>query len=813
MTSRKLVLAILAIAILTLVPALLPDSEPTIRAASTFAPPEEAVENMIADYCLACHGDASRTAGLSLEAFDAGRPEAEAETAEKILRKLHTGMMPPSFAPQPEPETVKAFVEALEKRIDEEAAKNPNPGRRTFQRLNRAEYARSVEDLLGLEVDVEALLPPDTVSHSFDNIADVQGMSPTVMDSYLRAADKISREAVGDPEVEPSVATYKAPKTASQVRHVEGAPFGTRGGIAVVHNFPADGEYVFSIELHASPEGYLFGQTSEGEQIDVSIDGERVALVPVDPLMSEEDEAGMKLETDPILVKAGSHRVAAAFLQKGEGPIDDLMTPIEHTLADGEIGIDYGITTLPHLRDLSISGPHRVTGVSDTGSRRRIFRCRPTSSEEELPCAAQILKDLATRAYRRPVVDPDLEALMSFYAMGREERDFESGIRMALQAILSSPSFVFRLERMREEAAPGDSYPVSSLDLASRLSYFLWAGAPDEKLLALASEGKLSEPERFEGEVHRMLEDPRAEALATRFASQWLRLQDLEKLHPDAVLYPYYDATLAQAMKRETELFFYNLVREDRSVLELLTADYSFVNERLAKHYAVPNVNGSAFRRVALDGVNANRRGVLGHGSILTLTSVANRTSPVQRGKWVMEVLLGSPPPPPPPNVPDLEETNAVAQDRVLTIRERMEEHRKNPACTSCHTVIDPIGLALENFDVTGAYRTKDGGAPVDASGELYDGTPIDGPLGLRDALLKRSDAFLLSFTESLLTYALGRRVEYYDMPAVRKIVRDAAENDHRMSSYILGVVGSAPFRMSRTDGAPFPTTEVHGQE
>jgi cytochrome c551/c552 len=812
MTSRRLAAAISAIAVLSLVPALLPYSETTVRAASKASSPE-AVEDMVADYCVMCHNDASRTAGLSLEAFDAGRPEGDAETAEKILRKLHTGMMPPSFAPQPEPETVKAFVESLEKRIDEDAVRNPNPGRRTFQRLNRAEYARSVNDLLGLQVDVEALLPADTLSHSFDNIADVQGMSPTVMDSYLRAADKISREAVGDPEVEPSVTTYKAPKTASQVRHVEGAPFGTRGGIAVVHNFPADGEYVFRIELHASPEGYLFGQNSEDEKIDVSIDGERVALVPVDPLMSEEDEAGMNLETDPILVKAGSHRVAAAFLQKGEGPIDDLMTPIEHTLADGEIGIDYGISTLPHLRDLSIRGPQRVTGISDTVSRRRIFRCRPTSPEEELPCAQEILKHLATRAYRRPVVESDLEALLSFYATGREERDFESGIRMGLQAMLSSPSFVFRLERMPEEAAPGESYPVADLDLASRLSYFLWAGAPDEELLALASEGKLSEPGTFEEQVRRMLEDPRAEALATRFASQWLRLQDLEKLHPDAVLYPYYDATLAQAMKRETELFFYNLVREDRSVLELLTADYTFVNERLAKHYAVPNVTGAAFRRVLLEGVNANRRGILGHGSILTLTSVANRTSPVQRGKWVMEVFLGSPPPPPPPDVPAFEETKAIAQDRVLTIRERMEQHRSNPACTSCHVVIDPIGLALENFDVTGAYRTKDNGAPVDSSGELYDGTPIDGPLGLRDALLKRSDAFLLSFTESLLTYALGRRVEYYDMPAVRKIVREAAANDHRMSSYVLGVAGSAPFRMSRAEETSFPTTEVHVQE
>ncbi|HJS74078.1 MAG TPA: DUF1592 domain-containing protein, partial [Vicinamibacteria bacterium] len=501
---------------------------------------------------------------------------------------------------------------------------------------------------------------------------------------------------------------------------------------------------------------------------------------------------------------------SAAFLEKGEAPIDDLMTPIDHTLADGEIGIDYGVTMLPHLRELSIRGPERATGVSETASRRRIFRCRPTSADEELGCAEKILEDLATHAYRRPVIETDLEALLSFYALGRAERDFESGIRMGLQAILSSPSFVFRLERQPEEVLEGASYSVSALDLASRLSFFLWASAPDEELLARAIDGSLREPEVLEAQARRMLADPRAEALATRFASQWLRLQDLEKLHPDAVRYPYYDATLAQALKAETETFFFHLVREDRSVLDLLTADYTFVNERLARHYEVPNVTGSAFRRVSLDGVNASRRGLLGQGSVLTLTSVANRTSPVQRGKWVMEVLLGSPPPPPPPNVPLLEDTKAVAGDRVLTIRERMEEHRSNPACTSCHAVIDPIGLALENFDVTGAWRTKDGGAPIDASGELYDGTPLDGPLALKDALLRRSDAFLLSFTESLMTYALGRRVEYFDMPAVRAIVREAAEKDHRMSSYLLGVVLSPAFRMSRADGGSSATTEVH---
>ncbi len=778
------------------------------QAAASF----ESLDEFVFDYCLSCHNDVSRTGGLSLETFDSGHPETAAEVAEKMIRKLDAGMMPPSFAPQPEAGTAEAFANALAARIDEAAEKSPNPGRRGFQRLNRAEYARSVRDLLAIEVDVEALLPPDTVSHGFDNIADVQGMSPAVMDGYLRAAEKISRDAIGDPAAGASETTYKMPRTGSQLRRVEGAPFGTRGGIAVLHNFPADGEYIFKIQLHGSPEGYLFGSTTKDERIDVSIDGERVALLEIDPLMSEQDDTGLNLETAPISVKAGPQRVAAAFLKRFEGPVDDVVAPIEHTLADSHIGIAHGITTLPHLRTFGVSGPHRVTGVSDTVSRRRVFICRPTSAEDELPCSQEIVSLLATGAYRRPLDEADLEGLMSFYGIGRKDGDFESGIRMALQAILASPSFVLRLEESRAGVEPGGSYLLTDLDLASRLSFFLWASAPDEDLLKLARESRLSDSETLTGEVRRMLVDPRSEALATRFASQWLRLSDLEKLHPDALLYPQYDQTLARSMKRETELFFDNLIREDRSVLELLTADYTFVDERLAKHYQIPNVNGSRFRRVSLDGVNEYRRGLLGHGSMLTLTSVANRTSPVLRGKWVMEVFLGSPPPPPPPNVPALEETNAAAADRFLSVRERMEEHRANPSCNSCHAIIDPIGLALENFDVTGAFRAKDRGAAIDVSGELYDGSALDGPLGLKDALLRRRRAFLMSFTESLMTYALGRRVEVYDMPAIRKIERDAAANDRRMTAFILGVVQSAPFRMSLSE-SPSSSTSPMGAE
>jgi len=765
-----------------------------------------AASALIAENCVMCHSDAALTGGLTLEAFDPARPEQNAPVAEKIIRKLRTGMMPPSYAFRPSEDELQALASALETSLDDRYHADPFPGRRTFQRLNRVEYQRSVEDLLDIEVDVAALLPPDTISHSFDNIADVQGMSPTLLEGYLRAAGSISRDAVGDLNASASETTHKVPRTASQLSHVEGAPFGTRGGLSLVHNFPADGDYVFRIQLHASPAGFLYGSTAKEEQVEVSVNGKRVALLDVDPLMTEEDEAGMNIETEPIALRAGPHRISAAFLTRYEGPIDDVIAPIEHTLADSHIGIAYGITTLPHLRDFTIQGPYDVTGVSDTPSRRKIFLCRPVSARDELPCATEIIERLASRAYRRPVDDLGLEALMSFYVRGRERGDFESGIRMGLQAILASPSFVFRLEDAVDAAPSEGSYRIGDFDLASRLSFFLWASSPDDELIEVAAAGRLAEPEVIEQQVRRMLADPRSDALSTRFASQWLRLQDLSKLHPDALRYPQYDARLAASMKRETELLFDHLLREDRSVLDLLTADYTFVDERLAQHYEIPNVSGSSFRRVALEGANANRPGVLGHGSTLALTSVANRTSPVQRGKWVMEVLLGSPPPPPPPNVPALEETAAVADERVLSIRERMETHRENPACNSCHTVIDPIGLSLENFDVTGAWRDKDGGAPVDPAGELYDGTALNGPLGLRDALLSRSEAVITSFTESLLTYAIGRRVEYYDMPAVRRIAKDAARNGNRMSSFVLGVVKSPPFLMSSTTDVPVVT-------
>ena len=730
-----------------------------------------------------------------------------------MIHKLRAGMMPPSGAKRPAPAVLKQLVGALESRMDALAVADPNPGWRPFQRLNRAEYAREIKYLLDLGIDVTAFLPADTISDGFDNVADVQTFSPTLMEGYLRAASRIAMLAVGDPESTATQATFKLPKTASQMARVEGAPPGTRGGISVEHIFPADGEYVFSLDFFAEPLGFLFGNTVTGEQIEVSVDGARAAVFTLDPKMSEE-KTGLTLKTAPLSVKAGPHRVTAAFIQRYEGLINDLIAPIDHTMADTEIGTAYGITTLPHLRSLSVVGPHTVTGVSDTPSRRAIFSCRPMSAADENVCASQIIRNLSTQAFRRPVAEKDLARLMSFYARGRQDKNFEFGITKALEAMLASPQFLLRVEEQpvsqprrssTSEGGTTSNYRLGEYELASRLSFFLWGTGPDAELLKVAGRGGLSLPGAMTKQAKRMLASPRAEALSTRFASQWLRLQDLERVIPDPILYPYSDQTLSLALKKETELFFDSLVREDRSVLELLTADYTFVNERVARHYGIPNVTGPAFRRVTLP---EERRGILGHGSVLTLTSIADRTSPVMRGKWVMEVLLGSPPPPPPPNVPALEETKGTTDTgAALSVRQRMEQHRSNPACTSCHKVIDPLGLALEPFDATGKWRVKDGGSAVDPTGVLYDGTSINGPAGLRAALLRHQDAVLLSFTRSFMTYALGRRVEATDMPAVRKIIRAAEAQNYRMSAFINGVIQSGAFQMARMPASETATT------
>jgi mono/diheme cytochrome c family protein len=769
------------------------------HAAGSLLPADQTA--LVKQYCVTCHNDRTKAGQMSLQSFDAAKLEEHGELTENMIRKIRSGMMPPAGARRPEPAVLTGLAGAFELRMDRHAALNPNPGSRPFQRLNRAEYANAVRDLLHLDLDVSTYLPPDTISHGFDNVADAQTFSPTLMDGYLRAASQISRLAIGDRNASATSTTYKIPRATSQMRRVDGAPMGTRGGTSVVHVFPADGHYRLKASLHYEPLGGLAGRSTITtydlkEQVEFSVNGERVAIFDLNTRMSESDpKNNLELITPPVHIKAGPQRVTAAFVQRLDGPVDDLLMPLENTLADVSIG--FGITMLPHVRDFIVQGPLDVTGVSDTPSRLKVFSCRPTAKAEEEACAAEILKRLTSQAYRGAPSAADLQDAMRFYEQGREKGGFEAGIRLALQSILMSPRFLFRIEQ-QPAGIRAASYRINDEDLASRLSFFLWGTMPDAELVRAASLGTLRTPAGLEKQVRRMLADRKSEALSTRFASQWLRLQDLDKIFPDYLIYPQYDDTLAKAMKRETELFFDSIVREDRNVTDLLTADYSFVNERLAIHYEIPNVTGPAFQRVTLPDY---RRGLLGHGSILTLTSVADRTSPVQRGKWVMEVLLASPPPAPPPNVPLLDDSVKVAEGgKLLSTRQRMEEHRKNPQCTSCHRVIDPLGLALENFDVTGAYRIKDNEVPVDVVGDLYDGTRMDGPAGLREALLKHSDMFLGSFTESLMTYALGRRLEYTDMPAIRSIVREAGKKGDRFSAYVLGVVNSSAFKMAAVD-------------
>jgi Protein of unknown function (DUF1592)/Protein of unknown function (DUF1588)/Protein of unknown function (DUF1585)/Protein of unknown function (DUF1587)/Protein of unknown function (DUF1595) len=746
-------------------------------------------------YCAGCHNDQLKSGGLALTRLDAVHPGLSAPEWEKVIVKLRAGMMPPAGAPRPDTATVLGFAASLEKGLDQASAAHPNPGRPALHRLNRTEYANSVHDLLDLDVDPAAYLPADDMSHGFDNMAEVLNVSPTLMEDYVRAAGKIGRLAIGDPTMKPIVETYHVPSTLSQVRHIEGTPFSTRGGMVVSHNFPADGEYVFRMTLYFTTNTFVFGTFQKGEQLEIAVNGERVALLDVNPAMKVDDD----LRTPPIRVKAGPQTISAAFIQKASGPVDDYLEPYEHSLGDLFAGRTQGVTALPHLRDLGIDGPYRVTGVGDTPSRRRIFTCRPVAGQDELPCARAILSRLAGQAYRKPPSEADVEDLLRTYQAGRNNGgDFESGIRLGLQLILANPEFVFRFERTPANVPPGANYRISDLELASRLSYFLWSSAPDSQLLDLAKHEKLRDAGVLEQQVRRMLADPRSMALATNFAGQWLYLRNLDDSQPDLFLYPNFSRNLLQSMRRETELFFDSIQREDRNVLDLLTANYTFVDELLAKLYGIPNVEGSRFRRVTI--ADENRRGLLGQASILTVTSFANRTSPVVRGKWVMDTLLGAPPPKPPADVPPLKENTAGL--KPLPVRARLEEHRSNPACAGCHTMMDPIGFALENFDALGAWRWNDSGFPVDASGHLVDGTKVNGPASLRQALTAHSDAFLRTFTEKLLTYALGRGIEYYDMPTVRAIDREAAQNGNRFSSFILGIVNSTPFQKRRAEAA-----------
>ncbi len=749
---------------------------------------------LVKRYCVGCHNDRNkdRVGSLTLASFDMAKAGENAEVAERMIRKMQASMMPPPGAQRPDAATYQQFVTALESAVDTHAKANPNPGGRPFQRLNRPEYARAVKDLLEIDVDSSKWLPNDTMSANFDNIADEQALSPTLLESYLNAAADISRLAVGDKNAPSIDIAYTNSTYASQHPwdRVPGAPYGTRGGMVVTHVFPADGEYQIEMMFNS-------GDNTRFEQVDVSIDGQRVALLEYESLnlQGADGRGASPHKTEPIFIKAGQHKIAAAFVRKIDGPYEDLIKPHEWSYAGGGSG-GSGITTLPGMEELVVRGPIKAVGISNTPSRHKIFSCRPTSKTDEPVCARQILARLGEEAYRRPITSAEIDRLMPFYQSGAAKGGFEEGVRQALETVLASPHFIFRLERAPADARSGGTYRVADVDLASRLSFFLWGLPPDKELIAAAQRKELSTVAGLERHARRMLADPRSEALASRFASLWLRLQDVEKVRPDPNFYPNFDENLAEAMRTETKMFFESLVREDRSLLDLLSADYTFVNERLARHYGFSGVLGRDFRRITYP--DATRRGILGQGSTLVQTSLANRTSPVLRGKWVMEVLMGTPPPPPPPDVPDLEAAGESKEGRLLTTREQLEIHRANATCNSCHRFMDPIGMALDNFDVTGRWRVRERGMPVDTTGDFYDGTRITSLPELNAVLLKRPTPLVRNFTENLMVYALGRRAEYYDQPAIRQISKQAEASNYRISAFILGMIKSEAFRMRR---------------
>jgi len=748
-------------------------------------------------YCVTCHNDRIKTGGLTLEKIDVANIPANAETWEKVIRKLRVGAMPPSGMPKPGASDVTALLSSLETSLDKAYAANPNPGHATLHRLNRTEYANSVRDLLSLDVDASTLLPPDDESYGFDNNADVLGVSPVLVERYVSASRKVSRLAVGDLTQGAVAQTFRTRPDLSQDKRVEGLPLGTRGGLLMHYNFPLDGKYAIKVVLARNTVDVIRG-LEEAHQIEILVDGARVFLASVggtadtEALVKNPAEARLAIEArlqTRVPVKAGPRTVAVTFLQRNAAEDDYILEPFIRTTLDpvNEAG-------LPHIDQVVIAGPYNATGSGDTPSRRKVFVCRPANASEEVGCARKILSTLARSAYRRPVTPSDLETLLTFYQSGRNQGgSFDAGIERALRLILSNPEFVFRFERDPSALAAGASYRIDDLELASRLSFFLWSSIPDDELLTLASAGKLSDPATLDGQVRRMLADPRAESLATSFAAQWLYLRNLKNIAPNPDDFPDFDDNLRQSMLTETQMFFESVVNEDRNVLDLLNADYTFVNERLARHYGIANVYGPRFRRVTLD--DQTRRGLLGQGSILTVTSYATRTSPVLRGKWILSNILGTPPPPPPPNVPALKDNDEGG--KILSVRERMEEHRKSAACASCHKIMDPLGFSLENFDAIGKWRAKsEDGAPIDASGVLLDGSKVDGPATLRAALMSRPDVFVSTLTEKLLTYALGRGVDYNDEPAVRAIVARAAADRYRFSDLVAGIVKSPPFRM-----------------
>jgi mono/diheme cytochrome c family protein len=754
---------------------------------------------VVGKYCVTCHDDKNRTGGLSLEHADLTNVPQGGETWEKAIRKLRVGMMPPPGMPRPPQAQLDDLAIYLETALDRAAVERPRPGRTSIHRMNRAEYANAIRNLLALDIDAAALLPPDDESSGFDNIADVLTVSPSLMERYLSAAWNISRLAVGNLNIAPSTSVYRVRPDLSQDQHVEGLPPGTRGGILVQHTFPLDGEYTIKLRLWRNTFDLMRGM-EDPHDIEIALDGQRLTLVTAggreEFLKMAENPGTFGTELDRRLtvkvpVKAGTHTLWATTVLKSHAVRDDLIKPFLRTTVDG-----LDIMGDPSVDRLTIEGPYASTGAGNTPSRRKIFVCTPTSPSNEESCARQILSSLARVAYRRPSDKMTIDTLMDFYRRGRAGVTgvgaFDRGIEAALQLILASPEFLMRFETDPPNLAPNTAYRLDDLALASRLSFFLWSSPPDDQLLTLASQGKLKEPVVLEQQVKRMLADSRSQALVTNFAEQWLHLRNLKSSSPDLEAFPDFDDNLRQAMKEETSLFFDSIVREDRSVMDLLNADYTFVNERLARHYGIPNVYGSQFRRVTVG--NEARRGLLGQASVLAVTSYPNRTSPVERGKWVLTNLLGVPPQPPPPNVPPL--VDGSAGGKVLSLRERMEQHRANPVCAGCHKVMDPIGFALESFDGIGRWRSSEDGARIDTSGTLFNGASVDGVVGLRRNLVAQPEIFVGVMTEKMLTYALGRGLEYYDMPAVRTIVRDAKDKNFRFSSIVLGIARSTPFQM-----------------
>jgi len=748
-------------------------------------------------YCVTCHNQRVRSGELTLDTLDVSNVAANAAKWEKVVRKVRAGAMPPAGMPRPDEATASALVSELTTSLDRTAT--PDPGRPLLHRLNRAEYANVIRDLLALDVDVRSLLPADDSAFGFDNNADLLVVSPSLLDRYLSAADRVSALAVGDMTTAPGSDAFYTKGDQSQSQEQEGLPIGTVGGIGVRYNFPLDGEYEFRVALLRNNLEGIRG-LEHSHQLEISVDGERVFLGDIGGAAEDGQKGTITDKSDAtdarlhvrVPVKAGPRVVAATFIRKIAENTNRLRPFLRSNAGT------YDNTGRPHVKSLTIKGPFSPTGPGDTPSRQRVFVCRPTNVASEEPCARRIVSTLARRAYRRPVTDRDLAPLLEFYRDGRKKGSFDSGIQLALRRLLASPTFIFRVEEDPAGLASGMPYRVSDVELASRLSFFLWSSMPDDTLLDLAVAGRLRQPAVLEAQVRRMLADPKADALVQNFAGQWLHIRNLQNIAPNTDEFPDFDNDLRDAFRRETELFFASIVKEDRDVLDLMTADYTFVNERLAKHYGLTGIYGPRFRRVTLSG--DARRGLLGKGSILLATSHADRTAPTLRGKWILENLLGTPPPAPPANVPPFEQT-ATAKPR--TIRERLESHRANPSCASCHRTMDGLGFTLENFNAVGAWRVREAGGDVNAEGTMTNGERAVGVGGLRTALLEHSDVFVQTLAEKLMTYGLGRGLQEYDMPVVRRVVRDAGTQDRKFSALIMGIVQSTPFQMRRkSDGS-----------